>query len=62
MLHTIGWYAIRIVVTLAVVWTIQNVIHKDGYYVNFDTLLICAILVIIGVRFWMPRQYKGLDK
>jgi hypothetical protein len=62
MLNTIGWYCIRIVVTLAVVWTIQNVIHKDGYYVNFDTLLICAVLVIVGVRFWMPRQHKGLEE
>jgi hypothetical protein len=59
MLDTIGWYCIRIVVTLAVVWSLQNVIHNDGYHVEFNTLLICAVLVIIGVRFWMPRSTKG---
>lgn len=56
MLETIGWYAIRVIITLAGVWTIQNVIHRDGYYVRFDTLLIAAVVIIIGVRFWMPRQ------
>ncbi len=56
MLNTIKWYCIRIVVTLLCVWTIQNVVHKDGYYIKFNTLLICAALVIVGVRFWMPRM------
>lgn len=56
MIQTAIWYTIRIVVTLACVWTIQNVIHKEGYYIKFDTLLIVAVCVIIGVRFWMPRR------
>lgn len=52
----IGWLAIRITVTLAGVWTMQNLIHKEGYLIDFRILLVGAICLIVMVRFWMPSE------
>lgn len=57
-LHRIGWFTIRIAVTLACIWTIQNVIHTEGYLIPFKVLLVGAVCLIVGVRMWMP-SYKG---
>lgn len=56
-LHHIAWFLIRCAVTFACLWTIQNVIHREGYYVEFDTLLVCAACLIVGMRFWMPISF-----
>lgn len=56
MLNTIGWLTIRVLVTLACVWTIQNIIYRDGYHVEFKTLIVAAIVIIVGVRMWMPGK------
>lgn len=50
------FYAIRIIVTLGCILTLQTVIQSQGYRANFGSLVIAAIAVIIGVRFWMPRN------
>jgi predicted MFS family arabinose efflux permease len=56
--HHIGWLAIRIAVTLACCWTVNNVIAEEGYRVAFYDLLIVAACLIVLMRFWMPRPYE----
>jgi len=57
-LHHLVWFSIRIVVTLACVWTVNNVIAYEGYRVEYRDLLICAACLIVLMRFWMPRPYE----
>jgi hypothetical protein len=60
--HTI-WFIVRCAVTLACVWTVNGVIAYEGYRVEFRDLLICAVALIVLMRFWMPRPYeKKKDK
>lgn len=59
-LRHIVWFTIRVVVTLACIWTLQNVIHREGYLVPYSTLLVGAVCLIVGVRMWMP-SYKEND-
>jgi len=53
-LQRIGWFTIRLVVTLACMWTIQQAIHLEGYLIDFRILCVCAVCLIVGVRIWMP--------
>ncbi len=55
MLRWIGWTLIRIVVTLACVWTVWNIVHHEGYYIPYTTMLAGAVATIVAVRFWMPK-------
>ncbi len=49
------WYATwRLAVSLACLLTIQNVIHQEGYRVEFSTLLVTGACAILGIRIWMP--------
>jgi hypothetical protein len=57
----IVWFTIRAVVTLACVWTVQNLIVREGYRAEFDTLLFSAIVTIIAVRMWMPSCKQDKD-
>jgi hypothetical protein len=54
------WISWRIIVTLLCVASIQNVIHREGYLIDFNVLLVGAILLIVGVRIWMPSGSKGV--
>jgi hypothetical protein len=56
MIQKAGWFAIRLVVTMACLYTIQQAVHTEGYYIEFKVLLICAVCAIIGMRFWMPSS------
>jgi hypothetical protein len=62
----IGWFIIRLVVTLACMFTIKNAAHHEGYYIDYNVLLVCTVCLIIGVRFWMPtcrcNQHKQSNK
>jgi hypothetical protein len=53
----IGWFFIRVVVTLACVWTTDNVIQREGYRVDIKDLFIVAVCLIVMMRFWMPRPF-----
>jgi len=55
-IHRVWWFLVRVAVTLACIWTIQNLIHTEGYYIPFHILLVGAICLILGVRIWMPAQ------
>lgn len=60
IINNIVWFSIRLVVTLACIFTIQNVIHQEGYLIPYKILLVGAICLIVGVRLWMPSQDKKL--
>lgn len=62
MMRWVIWFAIRIAVTLACIVTLQNVIHAEGYRVEFYTLVIAAVCVIVAVRMWVssyPKKDQG---
>lgn len=54
MASWVWWFAWRLVVTLACLWTVQNVIHQEGYYIEMKILMVAALCMIVGVRVWMP--------
>lgn len=58
MAHWILWFMIRAAVTLVCVYTVQNLIHQEGYRVEFGTLLLASICAIIAIRMWMPSSCK----
>jgi len=49
----IWWFVSRSVVTLACIFSIQNLLHYEGYYVQFNILLAGAVCLILGVGCWM---------
>lgn len=48
------WLTWRLAVSLACLLTIQNVIHLEGYRVEFSTLLVTGVCAILGIRIWIP--------
>lgn len=54
--HHVFWFITRVVITLAGVFTIQNLIHREGYSIDFHILLVGAICLIVCVRLWMPSK------
>ena len=44
-----GW---RIAVTLGCIWTLQNIVHQEGYLIPFNILLVGAVALIVGVGVW----------
>jgi hypothetical protein len=58
MIKHVVWFCIRCAVTLVCIWTIQNIIHQEGYYIEFKLLLVSAVCLIVGVRMWMPSPEK----
>jgi uncharacterized membrane protein len=59
MARWVVWFAIRVVVTLACIYSIQNIIHQEGYRVEFTTLLLASICAIIAIRMWMPSSKES---
>lgn len=55
-LRHIFWFGARIGVTLACILTVQHVITQEGYRVEFKSLFISTICLIIVTRFWSPKQ------
>jgi len=58
MAYWVWWFTWRAAISLACLYTIQNVIHQEGYYIEWKTLVVSGICVILGVRFWMPSPKK----
>ena len=49
------WFVIRCVVTLLCMWTVQAIMHQEGYHIEFQNILYGGAAIIVAVRFWMPR-------
>lgn len=54
IVQNIGWFIIRMIVTFACLWTIQWAVHQQGYFIDFKILMVCAVSMIVALRFWMP--------
>lgn len=50
----IVWFTIRCTVTLACLYTLQHVMESEGYRVESHSLLMVAVIFVIGVRMWAP--------
>lgn len=62
MMGWVWWFTWRLAVSAACLFTIQNVIHQEGYYIENRVLLVAGICVVVGVRIWMPfKQGKDND-
>jgi hypothetical protein len=59
--HHITWFIIRIVVTAACIFTVNNVIAEEGYRVAYMDLSICTACLIVLMRFWLPKSYDKKD-
>jgi hypothetical protein len=44
----------RAAITLACIFTLQNIIQHSGYRVEFHTLFVAAICLIICIKIWGP--------
>lgn len=64
MMGWVWWFAWRLAVTGVCLWTIQNVIHREGYFIDSSTLVVAGLCAILGIRVWMPsgKQPKSLEE
>lgn len=63
MMQWAVWILIRAVFTFCCIITLQNLILSSGYRIEFNTLLIAAICIIITIRMWAPTcAHKNGDK
>jgi hypothetical protein len=46
------WLFVRVVITGALLFTLQTVLHSQGYWISTNNLVISAALIIIGIRCW----------
>ena len=49
----IGW---RMVITILCGYTLQQVVHTQGYLIDIKVILQAAVLTILAVRIWMPFE------
>ena len=56
------WFGSRCAVTLACIYTLQNLLHYEGYFVEFKILTLGAAMLIIGVGVWMRPPSKEKPK
>ena len=56
----VWWIASRCMVTLVCIFVLQDLLHQEGYFIPFKTLVVGATALIVGVYVWMrgPRQPK----
>lgn len=52
-LKAVPWFLLKVIVTLGGLWTIQTVIHEEGYFIPLRHLIICAIVIIVCLKFWI---------
>lgn len=62
MAYWVWWFGWRSAVTFACMFTIQNVIHQEGYFIEWKTLAVATLCSIVGLRIWMPSCKKETDK
>jgi len=58
MTSWIWWLGWRSAITFACMFTIQNVIHQEGYRIAWSTMMVASVCAIIGIRIWMPSYKK----
>jgi hypothetical protein len=59
LLHSAFVWFIRLAVLVAACLTVQHLINEElGYRMEFQPMLIIALLMIVVVRIWMPWSMK----
>jgi hypothetical protein len=48
----IVWLLIRVAITGAIIFTMQMLLHLNGYWIPTNNLIMCTLLIIIGIRCW----------
>jgi len=63
MMGWVWWFTWRLVVSGVCLFTIQNVIHQEGYYIENKTLIVAGLCAVLAIRIWMPsaKQPKSLE-
>lgn len=61
-LSHILWFTIRCVITLACLFTLQHVLQEEGYRVEGESLLMVAVIFVVGVKLWAPNHKVKEDK
>jgi|HubBroStandDraft_5_1064220.scaffolds.fasta_scaffold296362_1 hypothetical protein len=56
VMYWVWWASWRAAITLACLLTMQHYLHLEGYRVDNPTLIVVAIVFIVGVRVWAPAQ------
>ena len=58
MMYWIWWLGWRVVVTLAGMFTIQNIVYKEeGLWLDTKPLLIQTILMVLMIVVWSTRSH-----
>ena len=50
------YFAWRSVITVLCAYTLQQVVHTQGYLIDLKVILQAAVLTILAVRIWMPFE------
>ena len=61
MMSWVWWFTWRLAVSLACLFTIHNVVHQEGYYIEYRTLLVAGVCAVLGIRVWMPSAKETKD-
>lgn len=60
MLRWLFWFVLKCGVTALSAWTLFNVIHQQGYYIEFTPILVGSVLLVIMIKLW-SWNYKKDD-
>lgn len=58
----IWWFTWRLLVSGLCLWTIQNVVHQEGYFIETKVLVIAGACAILGIRIWMPFSKESKQR
>jgi hypothetical protein len=62
MMSRVWWFTWRLAVSLACLGTIHNVVHREGYYIEYTTLLVAGLCAVVGIRVWMPSTKEAKNQ
>ena len=59
MIRWLIWFAIRIVFTIACMFTMQNIIGKLGYTIPSSTMIVSSVIIILAIRMWSSNPKEN---
>lgn len=62
MTQFIVWTSLRLIATWGCLYTLQHVLREEGYHINDKSLLIIAVIFIVGVKAWAPDNSCQCEK
>lgn len=58
MLYWVWWIGWRIVVSLACMYTLQHLMHEEGYYVSMTNMLSMGAVMVVAIRIWSAQPNR----